>query len=146
MGLKYYHVLTASKPRQGYGLSPSAPALLTLGLQLSEPWVPTSLPQHPQAEGEGSEFAVSGPAVWHGPAGRSGSLPLLSFHIISINTPFSPCQVPSPHPRPQPTPRMGPFSSNKGFLFRLDGYLGTAAPIAHGMEPQPSFFSCKHGV
>lgn len=100
-----------------------------------------------------SGCAVSGPAVWHGPAGRSGSLPLLSFHITSINTPFSPCQVPGPHfPPPQPTPGLACLPPTKVFCLAWMDVLALQ-PLSHaGLSATPqnprgeSFSSCRSGV
>lgn len=142
-------MLAMGKPRRQSALSPSAPASLTLPLHLSEPCAPTSLPQQ-RAEAEGRGLAVSGPAVWHGPAGRSGSWPLLCFHIRTVNTPSSPCQIPCPHLRPQPTPPCPPrwarFPSTKVFflalmdvLARQPRHTGDGTP-AHGTGGAIIFF------
>lgn len=78
---------------------------------------------------EGRGRAVSRPAVWHSPAGSSGSLPLRIFssHTSTLTSFSHPCQVPGyVHPRP-PLPLGLASFIGKCFISPIDGYLGIAA-------------------
>lgn len=99
----------------------------------------TTGPAQRRMEREGRGRAVSRPAVWHSPAGSSGSLPSASFQVTSINILSHPCQVPfGPHVHPQPPlPWVGQLSSNKCFISSIDGYLGIAALLHTRLNIMP---------
>ena len=137
---KHHHVSTANEPKKGGGAlssnshtaCPSPAPVKALG---------TNCPAQGRTEGEGRGRAVSRPAVWHSPAGSSGSLPLHVFSSHIHQHPFSPLSGPwAPPPPSAPTsPWIGRLSSNKCFISCIDGCLGIAAPVTHQIEHRARF-------
>lgn len=136
MKIKNHHVLTANKTRKK-----STSSLLQLQhcLHLSKFCVPISLPWG-RAEGEDRGHAISA-AQPSGAAQLSATAQLkvqvhclsISFQVTSINILFSPCQVPGLHPHLQPSLDWQ-LSLYKCFISRVDGYLGTTAPVIYWIE------------